>query len=190
MGTFCVAAEGNAIWTIEHAHAGIVNSVAFSPDGRSLARWVGMEWQDSGMWRTGNQVRPSPSALAAALSGSRSHRPTDRYWPLAASFLGIRLWNLQRPQEPPREIRTPTIALLFSPDGATLFSGGNDGLIKIWDAVTLDQRCTLKGHNTAVVGLAMTEDGRTLVSCSWDKTVRFWRAASEEDVRAAGQWAD
>ena len=38
-----------------------------------------------------------------------------------------------------------------------------------------------------MVGLAMTEDGRTLVSCSWDKTVRFWRAASKEEVNAAGQ---
>ena len=181
--------EGNAIWTIEHAHAGLINSVAFSPDGMNWDPWAGTEWR---LWNAadGKSSLSFTIGFGCGIVRVKFAPPHGQTLAVGSQFLGIRLWNLQRPQEPPREIRTPTNALLFSPDGVLLFSGGNDGLIKIWDAATLDQRCTLKGHTTAVVGLAMTDDERTLVSCSWDKTVRFWRAASEEEVNAADQWAD
>ena len=182
--------RGDAIWTMEHAHAGIINSVAFNPDGKSLASvgWDGV----ARLWNVADGKLSSPFTIGFGCGNVRVAfaPPHGQILAVSSQFLGIRLWNLERPQETPREIQAPTIAIVFSPDGALLFSGGNDGLIKIWDAVTLDQRCTLKGHKTAVVGLAMSGDGRTLVSCSWDKTLRFWRAASEQDVRAAGQWAD
>jgi WD40 repeat protein len=171
----------------QQAHNGLINSVAFSPDGAWLASggWDGV----ARFWRVadGNPGLAHTIGFGCGIIRVEFAPVHGQVLAVGSQFLGIRLWNLKRPRESPREIQTPTTALLFSPDGASLFSGGNDGLIKIWDPVTLDQRSTLKGHKTTVVGLAMSHDSKTLISCSWDKTVRFWHAANEELV-AADQW--
>lgn len=47
-----------------------------------------------------------------------------------------------------------------------LASGGNDGLINIWDLDTAEPVVTLVGHEKPVVALATTSTG-LLVSGSW-----------------------
>jgi WD40 repeat protein len=77
-------------------------------------------------------------------------------------------------------------ALTFSPDGLTLAAAGNgpgfgyaegeNGVIRLFDAVTGLIRITLKGHDGGVHGVAFAPDSRRLVSCTpdeillWDST--------------------
>src|SRR5262249_42946792 len=62
----------------------------------------------------------------------------------------------------------------YSPDGMHLASGGDNGVVKIWDAATGQEVRTLQGHGDLIVGLAYSPDGTRLASASWDRTVRIW----------------
>ena len=57
-------------------------------------------------------------------------------------------------------------ALLFSPDGTTLISGGADAAVHLWDVKSGELRQSLTGHTGPVTCLSLTADGRLLASAS------------------------
>lgn len=57
----------------------------------------------------------------------------------------------------------------------TLFSGGSDHKVKVWDLKTND--CTtLFGHTSFVRALTVDENGQTLYTGADDKKIKIWQA--------------
>ena len=75
--------------------------------------------------------------------------------------------------------QTGVLSIAFSPDGATLASGGWRGPIVLTDmASQKDLRPDLLGHSNVVKDICYGDNGRILASASGDGTVMLW------DVRA------
>src|SRR5258708_422334 len=158
-------------------HSEEVTSLAFSPDGETLATiddgnavwlWDIATRQPLGQPLTGhsdrvNSVVFSPDGKTLA-SASWDH--TVRLWDVAT----------RRPVGEPltghhnKEITS----VAFSPDGKTLASAGWDHTVRLWDVATrrpLGEPLT--GQNVGST-VAFSPDGKALASVSDDKTVRLW----------------
>ena len=79
---------------------------------------------------------------------------------------------------------------IFSPNGGSLASGGQDGMIKIWDPTNGRELATLAGHRSCVNDLAYSLDGQSLVSVSCDHTIKVWNAGTHELLATLEQHPD
>ncbi|KAG9308164.1 WD40-repeat-containing domain protein [Chiua virens] len=71
--------------------------------------------------------------------------------------------------------QSPVWSVLWSHDGARIFSGSDDKTILCWDSTTGEQiGQDWEGHTDSICSLSLSPDGSTLASASVDKTVRFW----------------
>ena len=73
--------------------------------------------------------------------------------------------------------------LAFSPDGALLAAGDDDGVIHLWSVAVGKEVRKLQGHRGGVESLAFSHDGKLLASGSWDTTALIW------DMREAAEAA-
>ncbi|MFO0927737.1 MAG: serine/threonine-protein kinase [Gemmataceae bacterium] len=105
-------------------------------------------------------------------------------------------------QDPPAETESPGIALgfyplehsttvsrlQFSPDGKLLASGGEDGVVKVWDVKTGKERATLP-QRSKVANLAFSRDSKMIAA--WSDVpgppgrrmmVKFWDIAAAREI--------
>ncbi len=155
-------------------HADWVSSVAFSPDGNTIAS--GSRDNTVHLWHTntGEHIR--------TLSGHPNNVYTVAFSPDGNTIASggtdniIRLWNAKTGEH----IKTLSThmgdveSVAFSPDGTKIASGGRDDTIRLWNANTGEHSKTLTGHTTSVSSVAFSPDGNTIASGSYDGTVLLW----------------
>jgi hypothetical protein len=92
------------------------------------------------------------------------------------------IWNLQTGQmeqrpisealvEPPAEVSDPT--------GTPVARGGSDGIVRLLDAESGEERARLFGHIRGINAVTFSPNGSLVASASLDRTVQLW------DVNAA-----
>jgi len=79
----------------------------------------------------------------------------------------------------------------FTPDGRTLLTAGQEGLIRVWDVATRREVRRWRGHEGGVLALALSGDGKTLATAGRDSAVRLWDVASgKEKLKLTGMRGD
>lgn len=157
--------------------------LAFSGDGKTLSSFtegtitvwdVASGKQSSstavGAKRLSDEVALSPDAKVLARVGLQEG---DRDFKLLETATG-------------RELMSPHVSedavsvesLAFSPDGATLAIGDEEGAITLWDVFNGRELKSLKGHSFPAVSVAFSPDGKTIASGSVDKTIKLWSASA------------
>lgn len=71
----------------------------------------------------------------------------------------------------------PVNDLAFSPDGTLLVSAGDDGTIRVWDAVTGKQELLIR-LLAPVTGVAFGPGGAALAGCGTDGALEVWETAT------------
>ncbi len=159
-------------------HQYVVTSVAFDPQGETLAS--GSEDKTVKLW----EVRSGK--LLRTLEGHQRTVNSVAFEPLGgmlASGSGdetVKLWD-GRSGELIRTLWHQSEIVAFAPQGGTLASGGNDNTVKLWEARSGKLLRTLEGHHDGVYSVAFA--GETLASGSQDRTVNLWNAGSGELLR-------
>ncbi|HTU89884.1 MAG TPA: sigma-70 family RNA polymerase sigma factor [Gemmataceae bacterium] len=172
--------------TVRLRHGGEVRSVAFAPDGKTLAS--GGQDNTVRIWEiaSGKEIRrfTAVTGLGAdhAWVSSIAFSPDGKH--LAAGTMNgpgeVAMWELATGKEsrPLRMNRAGVDSLVFSPDGKALAACTQDGLIHLWDAGTGKLLRQFKGHQSLIECIAFAVDGKMLASASRDKTIRLWDAAT------------
>jgi WD40 repeat protein len=167
-------------------HSEAVSSVAWNPDGKTLASssadgTIKLWNVASGKCSATLKARPIDYELSDVTSvawspngktlASGSYDKTIRLWDVAsgkniATFKGHTEW---------------VDSVTWSPDGKTLASV-SDGAIKLWDVSTGKNTATLKGHQGFINSVAWSPNGKTLASGDANGVIRVWNVASGKQV--------
>ena len=79
-------------------------------------------------------------------------------------------------------------ALALSPDGQTIFTGGDDGTVRSWGVTDgkAQGAALATGHAGPVLTVAVSPDGKTIMTGSADKTVRLIARSDGKVLRTLG----
>ena len=82
----------------------------------------------------------------------------------------------------------PTASVFFAltytsqADGRRVVTGGEEGLVKVWNADTGQLLQTLEAHTAAVTAVAVSHDGARLITGGRDATVKLWDPLRGKEV--------
>jgi WD40 repeat protein len=174
--------HGNRV--VLEGHTDIVDAVAFSPDGATLA--TGSVDGSVHLWTVpgGAQKRTlTVSGMGPVLTVAFS--PDGALLAAAGEDKIIRIWELSsgfrlvhRLEGSPSQV----LSLAFSPNSQLLASAGRDEAVRTWRVSTGKLRSVWLGHGAHVWSVAFAPDGETLASASLDGTIRLWDVRSGRQV--------
>ena len=188
----------------EHSDNCYIESLAFSPDGKTLASICSadpsssstsapngtdiIEFRDAG---TGTVLRSLPRQsneyvdIAYSPDGNTFvYTSQDNTITLSDASTGQVIHTIVGAA--PTGDTAFIGPIVFSPDGQTLAAGSDSYNIKLWSVSTGQLLQTLSGHSSSIQGIAFSAGGKTLVSGSDDNTIKLWDVSTGKLQKSFG----
>ncbi len=167
-------------------HAGPVRSVDFDPEGRRIV--TASDDRTARVWdaRTGQPLSP-PLQHESALKVARFSPDGQSLLTACAddTFLPryAQVWNAHdfSPRTGRLLHRDGVLGAVFSPDSQKVATGGEDGIVTIWDALTGKPLFSMQQPNK-VDSVAFSSDGRFLLVSCRNSSLRVVHVATGEVV--------
>lgn len=120
--------------------------------------------------RIGLTAALSPDGALVAVQSSMEVEPN------------VQLWSVEPTEKIAETVHRAFLrgAVDFSPDGASLVTGGADGVVRLWQTPGLEPVLAMEGHTGPIQDAKFTEDGARVATSSEDGTVRLWDAEAGE----------
>lgn len=171
---------------------GVVNTIAFSPDGKAMA--VGSDtlqlWNPVTRQPEGGPVSGPGMAETAAFS------PDGRYLAVGYSNGVLRIWRVDDEDGLGPIVTTQPVgqnsyieSVAFGP-GDRLATGSDDGVVRLWTIAadgTVTQKPIQPSFAGAVYSVAFSQRGGLLAAGSEDDTARVWKIDGGGDAVSAGK---
>jgi WD40 repeat protein len=180
-------------------HTDWVRRAVFSPDGGTIATA-----SDDGRWLL--HPRPSGENQEVVTAGDRilsiafdraGKRVVTAHAVVSSPRAGqdriadpgepkgtAKVWTLEDAGRTQIELPgTPgwTYSAGFSPDGARIVTGSQDGTARIWSLASRLPEVTFQGHGDRVFSASFSPDGAHIVTASADSTARIWNSKDDRE---------
>jgi tRNA A-37 threonylcarbamoyl transferase component Bud32 len=170
-------ANGVRLRTTLQRHKGTVWSVAYAPDGRTLA--TGEDDQVVRLWDavTGEEKGDLPGHSGAVVAVAFAH--SGNFLISGDSDGTLHVWDLATAQElPPLPHHSGNVRrIAISPDDRTVAVSSSAQGVELWDFATRTVRLTLAGHQSSILAIAFAPDGGSLATGDASGDIRLWSPA-------------
>lgn len=155
-----------------------VYAVAVSPDGSQLV--TGGRDEEARVW-SGTDLKLL-KRLKADDKWVRAvaYAPNGRFLVTGGIDAVVRIWdtqtfaNLASFSTKPPDKKGYINSIAVSPDSRRIATGSQRDLVKVWDAASHRNLQTLRGHTSAVFGVAFNPRNQQLVSVAADRLAKVW----------------